>query len=71
MKEKYHAILGILFIIGMIIIIIVMFTYDVNIITEPLLTLGSLIFIIPIGVYYIIAINKLQKEKRKLELDNE
>ena len=59
-----YVIAGIIIIIGVLSTTIIMVFNDVNIITQPLPPSISLALILPIGIYYIVAIKKLEKMKR-------
>ena len=65
MKPKYYAWLEIFLIIGILITLIIFMINGMNIITDPLSTIVSLVLILPIGFYYIIALRKLEKMKEK------
>ena len=65
LKPKYYAWLGIFLIIGILITLIIFMINGTNIITDPLPTAVSLVLILPIGFYYIIALRKLEKLKEK------
>lgn len=63
MKPKYHVLLGVLIIIGVLITLIIFMINGTNIIPDPLPTTVSLALILPMGLYSIVAMRKIEKLK--------